>query len=339
MSLLSAALNTVVVFPLTTVPSVLPSCANDGVANATGTTAAIKRVEIRLISLHLSPGCRDYLTTLQTYQGEQLPYRENFSQESCEYVPAIPKCECINYKLFGGGIRLRPNFANSRACALRVVQFRRSSGATGHDKSHRLVDGPIKHDETADRNQFHVTRSGVRRGRDVNRGDFLTGVGVVENPGNEAASLHPRRWKLDQDHALGTAGLGLKTGDELAGGAVDRLHDRNSRHQVVERAEQAPSRDGGRDLAQDVQRRQDDRNRNRSLKPRRGKSFGERRRMNPQPRYASPYEWTAECHQQPNQETDDPNGDEDGNGRQNSRYDIATDLCEHRCVYPPALAT
>jgi hypothetical protein len=50
----SAALNSIVVFPLTTVPSVFPSCAIDGVAKATGTTAAIKRVDMRFIVLYLA---------------------------------------------------------------------------------------------------------------------------------------------------------------------------------------------------------------------------------------------------------------------------------------------
>src|SRR5579864_8260112 len=148
MSLLSAALNTVVMFPFTTVPNILPSCANDGVANATGTTAAIKRVDIGFIKSHLSPGGRDLL---QPYKREQLSYREYFSDKPCGRVPVAPKCECINYKLFGGRIRLRPNFANSRAGALRVVQFRWSCSATGHNESHRFIDGPIEHDEPAGR--------------------------------------------------------------------------------------------------------------------------------------------------------------------------------------------
>src|SRR5208282_318390 len=215
-----------------------------------------------------------------------------------------------------------------------VVQFRRGGGAARHDESHRFIDCPIEHHEAAGRNQFHVARGRVRRGRDVNGGDLLAGVGVVENPGHEADGFHFRRREFDQHDALRSAGLGLKAGDELPRSAVDGLYDRNSRHQVVKRGEQSASRHGGRDLTEDVKGREHDRDRDRRLKPRRGKPLGERRRMNPQPRYGHPDERTAERNQQPDQETDHPYGDQDGNKGKDSRHDIATDLCEHRSTPP-----
>jgi len=52
-------LNTVVVFPLTAVPRVFPSCANAGAANATGSATATSSVDIRfmfffILDQHLS---------------------------------------------------------------------------------------------------------------------------------------------------------------------------------------------------------------------------------------------------------------------------------------------
>src|ERR1700676_3989983 len=91
MSLVSAALNTVVVFPFTTMPSVFPSCANDEAANAIGTTAATKRVDRSFIGLHLSPRGRDHLQTLHTRKAGQLSYREYISHERCRYVLVVPR--------------------------------------------------------------------------------------------------------------------------------------------------------------------------------------------------------------------------------------------------------
>src|ERR1700722_12343745 len=77
MSLLSI-LKTISARGVSTVPSTFPSSASDGAAKAIGTTAAIKRVDMRFMSLHLFPAGGIFANPTHRDE-EQLSYRENIS--------------------------------------------------------------------------------------------------------------------------------------------------------------------------------------------------------------------------------------------------------------------
>src|SRR5215472_4251172 len=196
-SLVSAALNSIVLFPLLTTPSVLPSCAIAGPAKASGTAAATNRIEMRFI---LSP----------------LPRLPNSSASRC--CPKVSKRRTAPGSVgFAGKFFKRegktytvPNFClifagdplGRRCSFLRVAEFRRSRRPARHNEGHGFVDCPIEHDEPGARYQFHITRSWIGSRRDIHGGDLLAAVGVIEDPRHQAHRLHPRRWELDQNHAL-----------------------------------------------------------------------------------------------------------------------------------------
>ena len=70
------------------------------------------------------------------------------------------------------------------------------------NEGHRFVHRPVKRHDTVQRQDFQIAGSRIRRGRHIDRRQFLARDLIPEDVSHEADGFHPWRRKFDQHDPL-----------------------------------------------------------------------------------------------------------------------------------------